>query len=156
MKLVLPEGECVEVELGEARKYSEQYDLDLVEVSNGKDGQLPVCKLLDFGKLKYEENKKSKHNIVQNKNICKEIRTRFTTEVHDLNVKNEKIKEFLGKKHKVIYVMELRGREINSTKQAEQKVIDNIAIFADIAVWDKPVVSKNDKKVRITAVLSPK
>ena len=155
LKLVLPEGQCVEVSLFEARQYSEQYSLDMIEVSPPKNGLLAVCKLADIGKMKYMENKK-KHNNQSNKTVLKEIWVNYNTDLHDIQIKNNKVKEFLEKKYRVLYGMELRGRERTLTKEAEERFNIYLKDFVDISSWEKVNVSKSEKKISITVTLSPK
>ena len=71
MKLVMPDGKMYgEINLYEARNLANEYGLDLVEVQPPVNGNLPICKLIDYGKQKYKEEKsKKKNNINTNVGI---------------------------------------------------------------------------------------
>ena len=80
--------------------------LDLVEVS---PGPVPVCKIMDFGKVQYDKQKAEKHQ--SHAASQKEMRFDYKTESHDLEIKKRKIVEFLAKGHKVLVFMAIKGRE---------------------------------------------
>ena len=111
--------------------------LDLVEISPKVTP--PVCKIIDFGKYKYELKKniqqaKKKQKVVN----TKEIRLRPTTGENDLNVKINQIKNFIAKGNKVKVVLRFRGRE-NAYHDSGETVIDKIiAKTVDIAVPETP------------------
>jgi len=85
--------------------------LDLVEIS--PNATPPVCKIMDYGKFRYEKNKKAqeakkKQTIIQ----VKEIKLRPRTDVHDLEVKKKQIRQFIGEGNKVKLTVRFRGREM--------------------------------------------
>lgn len=85
-------------------------DLDLVEV--GPNSNPPVCKIIDYGKYKYEIEKKQQKEKARNKaGELKEIRLSPQTDEHDFNTKVEKIKKFVEKGCKVRITVKMRGRE---------------------------------------------
>ena len=99
-------------------------ELDLVEVAPNADP--PVCKIMDYGKFKYQQNKrtqeaKKKQTVIQ----VKEIKVRPKTDEHDLQVKIRHIKRFLGEKDKAKVTILFRGREIAYADQG-YKVLDRI------------------------------
>ncbi len=95
----------------DAMTVAEQAGLDLVEVAPEVDP--PVCKILDYGKLKYEQQKKdSKSRKNQAETTTKELRLRYRTDVGDINRTIEQAKEFLTDGHKVKFLMLFKGREI--------------------------------------------
>lgn len=98
--------------LFQAQQIAEDQNLDLILVNN-KD--IPVCKIADYGKIKYEKSKKQKSQ--NNKNTLKEIRFGMNISEHDLGIKNNKVHDFLKKGHKVKYVLLLRGNTRNFTKE---------------------------------------
>lgn len=106
--LILPDGtnkgEMLRVA---AIELARQDGLDLVEVSGGAT---PVCKIMDYGKMLYEQKKREKHNV-RHSDTGKEIRFKFNTGEHDLQIKKNKVKEFLQDGHKVLIAMHLSGRE---------------------------------------------
>ena len=125
--------------------------LDLVEVSPNADP--PVCKLMDFGKYKYQQKKKlhaaKKHHHPQ----TKEIRLRLKTEEHDLQVKVKHAKEFLEKGDRVLVSLRLRGREAAHADLAKKVVEHFMEQLEELAKVDKrPSIERN----RISMVLAPK
>lgn len=96
--------------------------LDLVEVA--PDAKPPVCRIMDYGKFKYEQTKKEKE--AKKKQVAikiKEIKIRPTTDVHDFEIKREHAKEFLEKGHKVKVTMMFRGREMMRVEDQKAKLI---------------------------------
>jgi len=98
----------------EALQRAEELGLDLVEVQ--PNVRPPVCKIMDYGKFKYEQKKnansaKKKQHTVE----LKEIKFRPKTDTHDFNVKIERIKKFLGEGNRVKVTVMFRGREIVHT-----------------------------------------
>lgn len=92
-------------------------DLDLVIVSPNQEP--PVAKILDYGKYKYEINKRAKEAKKKQKVIeLKEIKIRYKIDVHDYNVRIKSIKKFLSEGNKVKIVVMLRGREMQHNQLA--------------------------------------
>src|SRR3954469_15163105 len=94
--------------------------LDLVEVNPKADP--PVCKILDFGKFKYDEKKKAreakrKQTVVD----IKEIKLRPKTDDHDLDFKTRAAKRFIEAGHKVKFTVRFRGREITRPEKAHEQ-----------------------------------
>lgn len=85
-----------------------QRDYDLVQVSQVFP---PVCRLIDFGKYKYELEKKERKSK-QKRLELKEMRMKLAIEPHDLEIKRNKVKQFLEKGHKVKVTVILKGREM--------------------------------------------
>ena len=95
----------------DALKRAEEEGLDLVEVS--PNATPPVCKILDYGKYKYEQQKKANEARKKQKTIdLKEVKIRPTTEEHDYQVKLRNVKRFLSAGNKVKVSMRFRGREM--------------------------------------------
>lgn len=138
----------------EALAIAEDNNLDLVEISSQKEGQLSICKMLDYGKMMYQQNKKKKANKkVQH---IKEIKYGFNISDHDLEVKHRKILDFLSKHYTIRYVLELRGREKYMADEALQKMKENLIKFEGLATWKEPYISGGGKKVEISTVLHVK
>jgi len=152
--LVLSDGTLKgEVPLPEALLIAEEEELDLVEMSASKNGEPPVCKILDYGKMMYHHKKKQKSNNHAPRN--KEIRYSFNISEHDLEVKHNKVKEFISKQHIVRYVLELKGREKNLVEDAKRKIEDNLKDFEGMAQWPVPVVS-HGRKIEISTTIRSK
>jgi|TARA_B100000073_G_scaffold318259_1_gene296239 translation initiation factor IF-3 len=99
------------VGIKEALAKAEEAGLDLVEVS--PNAEPPVCKILDYGKYKYEQQKKANEARKKQKTIdLKEVKIRPTTEEHDYQVKLRNVKRFLSAGNKVKVSMRFRGREM--------------------------------------------
>jgi len=98
--------------------------LDLVEVSPNAD--IPVCKILDFGKYKYEQQKKAAEARKKQKTVdIKEIKLRPNIEDHDYGVKLKAAKKFLGNEDKVKVTLRFRGREM-AHKEMAAKLLDRM------------------------------
>lgn len=93
----------------EALSLAREAGLDLVEVSPME--RPPVCRIMDYGKYKYERKKRQKQASRGHVVVIKEIRLRPKTDSHDRSVKMKRAKEFLGDGHKVQFTMLFRGRE---------------------------------------------
>jgi len=132
----------------EALAIAEDRELDLVEVSPAANP--PVCKILDFGKYRYQLNKKH----TQKKTIdLKEIKVRPHISEHDLALKIRNINRFIEDGDKAKVVMYFRGREI-IRKDAGLKIFDGILqqITGKFQVEQQPKMEGN----HITMVLAPK
>lgn len=95
----------------DAVRLAEERGMDLVEVS--PNSRPPVCRIADFGKLKYEKKKKdgiARKNQVQSQ--LKEVKVRPKTDDHDMGVKTRMIRGFLNEGHKVKITVRFRGREL--------------------------------------------
>jgi len=110
--------------LKEALSRAEDVGLDLVEVSSSTDP--PVCKIMDYGKYRYKQNKKL-HDARKSQTIIqvKEIKLKPKTEDHDVQVKMKHIRKFLKNNDKVKVSMMFRGREIAFT-EIGKKLMESI------------------------------
>ena len=106
-----PEGEQIGVkDINEALVIAEQAGLDLVEVAPNVNP--PVCKVLDYGKFKYEMKKKQKHRTKNASAVLKEVRVRPKIDVHDVEIKVRRAREWLTAGNKVQVTCVFRGREM--------------------------------------------
>ena len=111
VRLVLENGTSEIVPLSEALKKAEEENLDLVEVSIAQD--LPVCKIIDYGKHRFEQLKKSKEaRKKQHVVTIKEIKLRPRIDTHDYEIKKRQAQEFLHKGDKVKVTLRFKGREL--------------------------------------------
>ena len=136
----------------EALELSEEKDLDLVCIA--PKAKPPVCKLLDYGKFKYEKQKKEKEAKKKQKTTqIKEIRLSVFIEDHDINVKAKTASKFLADGDKVKVSLRFRGREKAYTATGKD-VMDK---FAEI-VEDVGTVEKRPKFEgrSLTMILAPK
>jgi translation initiation factor IF-3 len=140
------------VSLDEALAIAEEADLDLVNISPNADP--PVCKILDYGKYRYEQQKKEK-NAKKNQRVTdiKEIRLSASIETHDIEVKAKSARKFLQDGDKVKVSLRFRGREMGYT----QLGFDAMNRFAEM-VSDVGEVEKEPKMEgrRMHMFLAPK
>jgi translation initiation factor IF-3 len=135
VRVVLDDGTMLGVmTTQEALRKAEERNLDLVEI-NPKSNP-PVCKILDFGKYKYEEKKrasdaKKKQTVVE----LKEVKLRPKTDDHDLEVKLRAARRFLTSGNKVKFTVRFRGREITHPERARMQldwIMEHIADLANL------------------------
>jgi len=113
----------------EAIEIAKERELDLVEVS--PEANPPVCKLLDYGKYKFEQEKKKKESKKRQKNVkLKEIRMQPKIEEHDLAFKTKHIREFLESGFKVKVTIRFRGRELAHTELGRD-VLDRVLVILE-------------------------
>lgn len=111
---------------------AEEQGYDLVEVA--PEAKPPVCKLLDYGKYKYEISKKEKEGKKkQHVIVVKEIRMRPRTEEHDFDFKLRHARKFLEQKNKVKFTVQFRGRELAYKEFGEQLLDRVVETLEDIA-----------------------
>jgi len=125
IRLVGADGEMIGVvTLREGLTMAEEAGLDLVEVSPNADP--PVCKILDFGKFKYEDQKKKNAARKKQKVIeVKEIKLRPNIDEHDYDVKMRSMKKFLEEGDKVKVTLRFRGREL-AHQDLGMKVLERV------------------------------
>lgn len=122
------------VSIKEALNKSNELGLDLVEIS--PNANPPVCKLMDFGKYRYQEQKKA-HAAKQNQKQVhvKEIKLRPVTDDHDYEIKLRNARRFIEDDDKVKFIVQFRGREmahqelgLRFLERAEQDLADLIVV----------------------------
>ncbi len=136
----------------EALELSREAGLDLIEVA--PNANPPVCKILDYGKYKFDQEKRLKEAKKNQKQVkMKEIRMQPKIEEHDLNFKTKHIQEFLEEGNKVKVTVRFRGRELAHTELGKD-VLDSIAERLDIefSVDKKPAMEGR----YMSMILSPK
>ena len=127
------------ISIREALNYAEDEGYDLVEVS--PDAKPPVCKIIDYGKLKYKEQKSKKEAKKKQKTIeVKEIKMRPGIDTHDYQVKVKALKKFISGGNKVKVSMRFRGREMehqNLGLDLLKKLTEEVSEYAKIEVPPK-------------------
>ncbi len=120
----------------EALKRAQERGLDLVEVN--PKAEPPVCKILDYGKFKYDEKKKARETKIKTAALdTKEIKLRPKTDDHDLDFKTRAAQAFLEGGHKVKFTVRFRGREITHPQVAQSqldRIMQKLEEFAIIEV----------------------
>ncbi len=136
----------------EALKIAGEDALDLVEVSPG--AKPPVCKIMDFGKFKYEQTKKKQEaKRKQRSTQIKEIKVRPKTDDHDLATKVRHIEKFISKNDKVKITLVFRGREFILKEQANQVLEKLVSMTEEFAQVEQ--APKFEGRV-ITMLLGPR
>ncbi len=122
----------------EALRLAKEAELDLVKIA--PTAKPPVCKIIDYGKYKYEQVRKEKEAKKKQKIVeVKEVRMSPNIDVNDLNTKTGSARKFLEKGNKVKVTLRFRGREM-AHMQASRHILEEFAkSVEDIAVIDKPI-----------------
>ena len=120
----------------EARKLAEEAELDLVKIS--PNARPPVCKIIDYGKYKYEKTRKEKDARKKQHTVeIKEIRMSPNIDSNDLNTKINAARKFLSKGDRVKVTLRFRGREMAHMQSSAHILTDIAEALKDIAVVDK-------------------
>lgn len=150
--MIGPEGEQLGIlDTREAIRQAESYNLDLVQVADKADP--PVCKIMDYGKYKYQEKKKSQ--AAKKKQVVveiKEIQLRPKTETNDINHKAQRAIEFLDQGDKVKVTVFYRGRELEHVGVGWLTLLEFVKHLDSKAIID--VQPSLDGK-RLTATFAP-
>ena len=121
----------------EALKIAQEAELDLVKIA--PMAKPPVCKIIDYGKYKYEQTRKEKEARKKQKTVeIKEVRLSPNIDTNDLNTKVNNAKKFISKGNKVKVTLRFRGREMAHVQQSKHILDDFAETLADIAVVEKP------------------
>ena len=120
----------------EAYKLAQEAELDLVKIAPG--AKPPVCKIIDYGKYRYELARKEKEARKKQKTVeLKEVRLSPNIDTNDLNTTMNAARKFISKGNKVKVTLRFRGREMAHV-QASKHILDDFAeALADIAVVEK-------------------
>ena len=113
----------------------------------------PVCKVLDYGKYKYELQKK-KNEAKKNQKVVniKELKLRPMIETHDYEVKLKQAKKFLEHGDKVKVVLTMRSRELDRREESKRSILEFIVALEDVS----KIESLKDEKNRTIAILKSK
>jgi translation initiation factor IF-3 len=127
VRLVSAEGEQIGIKpLPEALSIARAADLDLVEVA--PQASPPVCRIMDYGKFKYEAAQRAKESRRKTTQISiKEMKYRVKIGKGDFDTKTKKVEHFLGEGHKVKITIMFRGREV-AHPELGMKILDNVAV----------------------------
>jgi len=119
------------VSIEEARRIAEDAGLDLVEVA--PTAAPPVCRILDYGKFKYEQRKKEQRGHKGHTSQLKELRVRPMIDKHDLEYRLRKGREFLEEGHKVQVVCVFRGRQMEHPEHGRRVMEEVAQTLSDIS-----------------------
>ena len=121
----------------EAMKIAQEAELDLVKIAPA--AKPPVCKIIDYGKFRYEQSRKEKEAKKKQKTVeIKEVRLSPNIDTNDLNTKVNNARKFISKGNKVKVTLRFRGREMAHVQQSRHILDDFAELLADIAVVEKP------------------
>ena len=121
----------------DAYRIAQDAGLDLVKIAPG--AKPPVCKIIDYGKYKYELTRKEKEAKKKQKIVeVKEVRLSPNIDTNDLNTKVNNAKKFIMKGNKVKVTLRFRGREMAHVQQSKHILDDFSKLVGDIAVIEKP------------------
>ena len=137
VRLISEDGELIGiVGIREALDIAEKRDMDLVEIS--PNANPPVCKIIDYGKYRYEQQKREKNNKKKQHIITvKEVRFRPHTDTHDIDTKVRKIREFVEGGDRVKISIMFRGREMAHQEMGLDTINKVIELLQDVAKIDK-------------------
>ena len=141
------------VDVRDALDRAKEAGLDLVEVA--ADSDPPVCRILDFGKYRYEQSKKEKANRARSKQAeMKEIRLGRSMKIdpHDIAIRLQQARKFLMEGHKVQIVQNFKGREMLHRERGRERMANVISDLEDIA---KVEMEPRMAGRRMSIVLSP-
>jgi len=125
-----------EMPVADALKVAEEKNLDLVEVAPNAD--IPVCKIMNYGKYKYEQARKEKEAKKKQKIVeVKEIRLSSTIDTHDFEFKAKNAKKFLEDGNKVKATIKFKGRELNNTAFGANVLNKFAETLADVGTAEK-------------------
>lgn len=140
------------VSLDKAREKAQEAELDLVEVA--PDARPPVVRLMDWGKHRYEQQKKQREARKNQHNVeVKEVQLRPRTDDHDFDVKLKRARRFLGEGNVVRVVLRFRGRELRRPEVGVATLEKMLEATADIARVEH--VSDKIEGRRLIAILEP-
>ena len=121
----------------DAMKLAQEAELDLVKIA--PKAQPPVCKIIDYGKYKYEQTRKEKEAKKKQKTVeIKEVRMSPNIDTNDLNTKINNANKFLVKGNKDKVTLRFRGREMAHVQQSRHILDDFAETLKDIASIEKP------------------
>lgn len=138
VRLIGTEGEQLGImSAKDAMKLAREADLDLVKIA--PNAKPPVCKIIDYGKYRYELARKEKEAKKKQKTIdVKEVRLSPNIDTNDLNTKMNQARKFLEKGDKVKVTLRFRGRELAHVNQSKVILDEFAKSLEDIANIDKP------------------
>ncbi len=151
VRVISAEGEQLGIiSTDQALTLAREAELDLVEVAPNE--RPPVCRIMDFGKFKYQQ-KKRQHKGQTHQVKIKEIRVRPKTDEHDIGVKINRAREFLTHKDKVVVSVVFRGRELAHKEEGQRVIRRIIEELGELAKLEAP---PSEQGKRIVCTLSPK
>ncbi len=151
VRLISPDGEQLGiVPVKEALRMAQEKELDLVEIA--PNAKPPVCRIMDFGKFKYEQSKREKEARKKQRVISvKEVKIRPNIEEHDLDVKTKNAVKFLQEGDKVKVTLMFRGRELAHADLGKQLLTRMAETTREIATIERQPKVEGRNMVMILA-----
>jgi translation initiation factor IF-3 len=136
----------------DAVRMAQDKGMDLVEIA--PQASPPVCRILDYGKFKFEQEKKNRESKKKQKLVkMKEIRMQPKIEDHDLQFKTKHVREFLDEGNKVKVTVRFRGRELAHTELGKVVLDQVLVLLEDSYVLDRPAIMEGRF---MSMIVSPK
>ncbi len=155
VRLILDSGDQDVVSIEDAIERANQAGMDLVEIA--PQASPPVCKIMDYGKYKFEQEKRLKESKKKQKLVkLKEIRMQPRIEKHDLAFKTKHIIEFLEEGNKVKVTIRFRGRELAHTELGKDVLIKAIDLLNEKEVGFNVDIPPKMEGRFMSMILSPK
>jgi translation initiation factor IF-3 len=152
VRLIGPNGEQVGVvPTSQALEMAREAQLDLVEVAALE--KPPVCKIMDYGKFKFQQKQKAKEKTKAHQQKLKEIRLRPKTDHHDVDTKIQQARKFLEHNDKVLIYVMYRGREMQHIEEGKRVLTHILEKLIDLAKVEK---SPSMEGKRMSTMLAPK
>lgn len=153
IRVVGPDGEPKGImATSEALSLAKSYGLDLVEIA--PNAAPPVCRIIDFGKYMYEENKKQS-SAKKNASKLKEVKLRPHIDTHDYDTKTRQAEDFLLDGHKVKFTITLRGREMENPRLAIDLFKRVVETLKDVGSPPDPHFIPKPSGRNVSFILSP-
>ena len=152
VRLIGTNGEMIGVmSAKDAMKLAREAELDLVKIA--PNAQPPVCKIVDYGKYRYEQARKEKEAKKKQKIVeVKEVRLSPNIETNDLNTKINAARKFLEKGDKVKVTLRFRGREMAHMASSKHILDDFAEQLNEVAVVEKPAKVEGRSMAMVLAV----
>lgn len=148
VRLVSDSGTSDIVPFAEALKKAQDESLDLVEISIAQD--LPVCKIIDYGKHRFEQLKKTKEaRKKQHVVTIKEIKLRPRIDSHDYDIKKKQALEFLHKGDKVKVTLRFKGREMAHSELGMNVILKLVEDLKEVGTPEKPPIQDGKQIVTL-------
>ena len=151
MRLIGESGEQLGVvPLTEALRIARESNTDLVEVAPTADP--PVCRLMDYGKFKFEQSKKDRDSRKHQRQVeVRQVRMRPVTDVHDIAIKTRVTEKLLSEGHKVKIEVRFRGREMSHPEVAKAVLEQVATALSEVAhVEASPVLSGRSMSILLS------